>query len=161
MAACGVPRRRCLPVPSHPIPNRGQPHPLFGYTERYTFFRKLGVLDLLAIAYRETVESSAATSGFDKSSASHGNIKHHHVQAELDLKAWHKLVVGILCSMQGENGHDTRVHYKRAWLFCYFHPRQCGYVPAPPRVNSSDSSGRWYPCCIDCIQFIAPLNSER
>ncbi|CBJ48596.1 conserved unknown protein [Ectocarpus siliculosus] len=50
--------------------------------QRYTFFRKLKLDDLLAIAYRETV-ASGGVPGTEKS------------PAELDLKSWHKFVVSL------------------------------------------------------------------
>lgn len=48
---------------------------------RYTYFRKLGIEDLLLIAYRETVAASGIPAGSEKS------------PAELDLKSWHNFVV--------------------------------------------------------------------
>ncbi|CAM9838922.1 unnamed protein product [Pylaiella littoralis] len=51
--------------------------------QRYTFFRKLGLEDLLAIAFRETVAASGVPHGTEKT------------PAELNLKGWHAFVLSL------------------------------------------------------------------
>ncbi|CAM9833140.1 unnamed protein product, partial [Ectocarpus sp. 12 AP-2014] len=72
--------------------------------QRYTFFRKLKLDDLLAIAYRETVASSGVAAGTEKS------------PAELDLKSWHKFVVslGFIADVsQPARHHDIEQMYRQ------------------------------------------------
>ncbi|CAM9675644.1 unnamed protein product, partial [Scytosiphon promiscuus] len=73
--------------------------------QRYAFFRKLGLDDLLAIAYRETVASSGTATGVAKAPL-----------AELDLKSWHKFVVslGFLADVsQPARHHEIEQMYRQ------------------------------------------------
>ncbi|CAM9398531.1 unnamed protein product [Ectocarpus fasciculatus] len=72
--------------------------------QRYTFFRKLKLDDLLAIAYRETVACSGVPAGTEKA------------PAELDLKSWHKFVVslGFIADVsQPARHHDIEQMYRQ------------------------------------------------
>lgn len=60
---------------------------------RFHFFRKLGVKELLVIAYRDTVASSGVTAVAGKPLGRRGSTGKPHEGAELDIKGWHKLVV--------------------------------------------------------------------
>ncbi|CAM9624757.1 unnamed protein product [Ectocarpus sp. 6 AP-2014] len=71
--------------------------------QRYTFFRKLKLDDLLAIAYRETVASSGVPGT-------------EHSPGELDLKSWHKFVVslGFIADVsQPARHHDIEQIYRQ------------------------------------------------
>lgn len=77
---------QCRPLPILPAWNQCSPYrPLSDSlgADRYTFFCQLGLDDLLAIAYRETVAASSVPPGTEKA------------PAELDLKSWHTFVVRL------------------------------------------------------------------
>eukprot|EP00752_Nemacystus_decipiens_P013301 g11781.t1 len=72
--------------------------------QRYTFFRQLGLDDLLTIAYRETVAASSVPPGTEKA------------PAELDLKSWHTFVVslGYIADVsQPARHHDIEQMYRQ------------------------------------------------
>ena len=81
------------------------PHPcLVSFLHgRFTFFRKLRLHDLLAIAYEKTSASSGGNAGHAGNTGHVGSEKiptggvagggGHQQGPELDIKSWHKFVV--------------------------------------------------------------------